>query len=69
MGIRKGKKTKRQPTPFLITDRSNAIVPRLFNFFGEQWREPPKDALDTMVLTAFDLRKCDEYEQVRVVPR
>lgn len=33
-------------------------------FFGEQWREPPKDALDKMVLTTIDLGECEDYKQV-----
>nr|CCC94291.1 putative P-type H+-ATPase [Trypanosoma congolense IL3000] len=33
-----------------------------------KWREPPRDALDTMVLGAADLDECDNYEQVEFVP-
>ncbi len=30
-----------------------------------KWREPPRDALDTMVLGAANLAECDKYTQVR----
>ena len=30
-----------------------------------KWKEPPKDPLDTLVLTAIDLSPLDMYEQVR----
>ncbi|KAJ1458519.1 hypothetical protein M885DRAFT_436352 [Pelagophyceae sp. CCMP2097] len=33
-----------------------------------KWREPPKDALDTLVLGAAELRLCDAYEQVEYLP-
>jgi H+-transporting ATPase len=33
-----------------------------------KWREPPKDALDTMVLGAADLDLCDAYKQTDYVP-
>ncbi len=35
-----------------------------------KWREPPRDALDTMVLATSgqDLRKCDKYEQIDFTP-
>jgi H+-transporting ATPase len=35
-----------------------------------KWREPPRDALDTMVLATSgqDLSKCDEYEQTDFMP-
>nr|AAP30857.1 P-type H+-ATPase [Trypanosoma brucei] len=33
-----------------------------------KWREPPRDALDTMVLGAADLDECDNYEQLEFVP-
>lgn len=53
--------------------RTRKRIPRSASFCGsflfdrcpdEQWRESPKDALDTMVLTAFDLGVCEGYEQV-----
>ncbi|RNF07463.1 P-ATPase family transporter: proton [Trypanosoma rangeli] len=33
-----------------------------------KWREPPRDALDTMVLGAADLDECDNYTQIEFVP-
>ncbi|ESL05249.1 H+-transporting ATPase [Trypanosoma rangeli SC58] len=33
-----------------------------------KWREPPRDALDTMVLSVADLDKCDGYTQLEFVP-
>ncbi|KAH9601703.1 Cation-transporting P-type ATPase [Trypanosoma melophagium] len=33
-----------------------------------KWREPPRDALDTMVLGAADLDECDKYAQLEFVP-
>jgi H+-transporting ATPase len=33
-----------------------------------KWKEPPKDALDTLVLNAINLAPLDEYEQVDYMP-
>lgn len=33
-----------------------------------KWREPPRDALDTMVLGAADLDECDQYDQIEFLP-
>lgn len=33
-----------------------------------KWREPPRDALDTMCLNAADLDECDNYEQLDFMP-
>jgi H+-transporting ATPase len=33
-----------------------------------KWREPARDALDTMVLGAADLNECDKYTQLEFVP-
>eukprot|EP00796_Vickermania_ingenoplastis_P010429 gene10429-biopygen7414 len=33
-----------------------------------KWREPPRDALDTMVLTSANLDECDNYEQLDFSP-
>ena len=33
-----------------------------------KWREPPRDALDTMVLGSADLEECDKYEQLEFLP-
>jgi hypothetical protein len=36
----------------------------MYAALAAKWHEPPKDALDTMVLGVADLAKCDAYEQV-----
>jgi H+-transporting ATPase len=33
-----------------------------------KWREPPRDALDTMVLGSANLEECDKYEQLQFLP-
>jgi H+-transporting ATPase len=33
-----------------------------------KWREPPRDALDTMCLGSADLDECDKYEQLEFMP-
>ncbi len=33
-----------------------------------QWREPARDALDTMVLGTADLEACDAYQQLDYMP-
>ena len=33
-----------------------------------KWREPPRDALDTMVLGSANLDECDNYEQLQFLP-
>ena len=33
-----------------------------------KWKEPPRDALDTMVLGAVDLKECDKYTQLSYTP-
>ena len=33
-----------------------------------KWKEPPRDALDTLVLTSADLTQLDGYEQVDFMP-
>jgi H+-transporting ATPase len=33
-----------------------------------KWREPPRDALDTMVLGSADLDECDKYTQLEFIP-
>ena len=33
-----------------------------------RWKEPPRDALDTLVLTTVDLASLDAYEQVDFLP-
>lgn len=33
-----------------------------------KWREPPRDALDTLVLTSANLEECDRYTQLDFTP-
>ena len=33
-----------------------------------KWREPPRDALDTLVLKSADLNSLDDVEQLKYVP-
>lgn len=33
-----------------------------------KWKEPPRDALDTLVLTTADLDECNKYEQLDFMP-
>jgi magnesium-transporting ATPase (P-type) len=33
-----------------------------------KWREPPRDALDTLVLNAANLEECDRYTQLDFTP-
>lgn len=33
-----------------------------------KWREPPRDALDTLVLTSADLASIEEYQQLDFMP-
>ena len=40
----------------------------VFAALAAKWREPPRDALDTMVLGAADLNECDKYTQLDFVP-
>lgn len=46
-------------------DRASILV---LAALAAKWREPPRDALDTMVLGAADLDKCDGYQQLEFVP-
>ncbi|CAM9419595.1 unnamed protein product, partial [Phaeothamnion confervicola] len=53
------------PTFAPDVDRDYVI---LMSALAAKWREPPKDALDTMVLGVANLDKCDAYKQVEYVP-
>ncbi|EPY34962.1 H+-transporting ATPase [Angomonas deanei] len=46
-------------------DLHNVLV---LSALAAKWREPPRDALDTMVLGAADLDECDNYTQLEFVP-
>lgn len=41
-------------------DRAQVLV---YAALAAKWREPPRDALDTLVLSQADLDQCDAYEQ------
>lgn len=40
----------------------------VFAALSAKWKEPPRDALDTLVLNAADLTVCDLYTQQEFVP-
>lgn len=46
-------------------DLSSVLV---LSALAAKWREPPRDALDTMVLGAANLDECDNYDQLEFVP-
>jgi H+-transporting ATPase len=46
-------------------DRESVLV---YAALAAKWREPPRDALDTMVLGAANLDRCDAYKQVEYKP-
>ncbi|CUE96291.1 P-type H+-ATPase, putative [Bodo saltans] len=46
-------------------DRRSVLV---LAALAAKWREPPRDALDTMVLGAADLEECDKYTQLEFIP-
>jgi H+-transporting ATPase len=46
-------------------DRATVLV---LAALAAKWREPPRDALDTMVLGAADLDACDKYTQLEFLP-
>eukprot|EP01084_Bolivina_argentea_P062887 114937_1 len=46
-------------------DRRSVLV---LAALAAKWREPPRDALDTMVLGSADLDECDRYNQIDYAP-
>merc|ERR1719311_274353 len=46
-------------------DRESVLV---YAALAAKWREPPRDALDTMVLGAANLDRCDAYKQLEYKP-
>jgi H+-transporting ATPase len=46
-------------------DRASVLV---YAALAAKWREPPRDALDTMVLGAANLDECDKFTQLEFVP-
>jgi len=53
------------PTFMAGMDRDTVI---LLSALAAKWREPPRDALDTMVLGIADLNACDQYKQTNYLP-
>jgi hypothetical protein len=54
-------------TAFDLKLRRYALVLKLAAL-AAKWKEPAKDALDTLVLNAVDLQALDEYEQTDYTP-
>jgi H+-transporting ATPase len=56
-----------QDCPIFTTgeDRESVLV---YSALAAKWREPPRDALDTMVLGAANLDRCDKYKQLDYKP-
>jgi H+-transporting ATPase len=46
-------------------DRESVLV---YAALAAKWREPPRDALDTMVLGSANLDRCDRYKQLEYKP-
>jgi H+-transporting ATPase len=46
-------------------DRESVLV---YSALAAKWREPPRDALDTMVLKSANLNRCDKYKQLDYKP-
>jgi H+-transporting ATPase len=53
------------PTFMRGLDRDNVL---LLAALAAKWKEPPRDALDTLVLTSADLSECDKYNQIDFTP-
>jgi len=56
-----------QDCPIFMTgeDRESVLM---YSALAAKWREPPRDALDTMVLGAAPLDRCDKYKQLEYKP-
>ena len=46
-------------------DRESVLM---YSALAAKWREPPRDALDTMVLGSANLSRCDNYKQLEYKP-
>ncbi len=57
----------REETPVFDDDTTHQDVIQLAAL-AARWNEPPKDALDTMVLGAADLDDCNNYVQLNYMP-
>ncbi|CCW69579.1 unnamed protein product [Phytomonas sp. Hart1] len=53
---------------FTFDGKSDRGALLILSALAAKWREPPRDALDTMVLNAADLDECDNYEQMDFTP-
>jgi len=52
----------------VFTDADNLTSVLVLAALAAKWREPPRDALDTMVLGAANLDMCDQYIQLEYKP-
>ena len=52
----------------VFTDHDNLSSVLVLAALAAKWREPPRDALDTMVLGAADLEACDAFVQLEFKP-
>jgi H+-transporting ATPase len=51
--------------PNEVKDRANLLR---YAAMASKWREPPRDALDTLILNATDLHSLDSVQQLNFVP-
>jgi magnesium-transporting ATPase (P-type) len=54
-------------TPTYLPDLTQEKV-LVLAALAAKWREPPRDALDTLVLTTANLNECDKYQQLDFTP-
>lgn len=54
-------------TPTFVPDMDQAELLRMAGL-AAKWKEPPRDALDTLVLTSVDLASLEAYEQLDFMP-
>lgn len=52
----------------VFTDNDNLSTVLVLAALAAKWREPPRDALDTMVLGSANLDMCDQYVQLEFKP-
>jgi H+-transporting ATPase len=53
--------------PVFLPNMTTELV-LMYAALSAKWREPARDALDTLVLGSADLDACDEYEQLEFMP-
>lgn len=56
-----------EETPIYVEGESQYSLLR-YAAMATKWNEPPRDALDTLVLTAVDLPSMDEFEAIHYMP-